>query len=327
MNTSLYESLVSLLPAAGRAPSAHNTQPWQLIRTDDEQRVDFSWEPQRWLSVTDPNRRDLYLSCGAFAESLLIATTNAGIGCVFEAQITDTRLGWFCKGEQYVSEFTTADLVTRQSHRLRYASNPLDVSVRSQLDSEATACDASVISLPTTGLRKLLQEADAHQLGDRAAARELRQWLRLTRRELGADDGLTAPCMGMSRAQAYGLASVLARPLDVLRRPLGLASLTAHLATPIDLDRTEVLVLTAPRAAFVASPLSYGRLLMRLWLLLHQAGYATHPLSQLIDVPASCDALATQLGIGSDDCMLSIFRVGRPAEPSPRSPRRNLNAR
>ena len=319
--TPLLAVLAPLLPIAGRAPSAHNTQPWQLHAIDAD-RVALTWTPDRWLAVTDPDMRDLHLSCGAFVESLLIVAHHEGIDLEFATDIRGESLGTFGRGTSYATRFTCDDLAARRTHRLRYLAEPVDAETRSALDAEAKTGAARLQRLPDEGLADLLRVADAHQLGNPDAAHELRAWTRLTASELTAVDGLTAPCLGLSRAQALALAAVLSPHLDGVRRPLGLSALTARFGTPIDFANTDVLALVGPAAAFADDPLAYGRLLMRLWLLLHRSGYATHPLSQLIDVEPTAAALAATLDVGADERLLSVFRVGRAAEASPESPRR-----
>lgn len=66
------EQVTRVLDTAVRAPSVHNTQPWQFEVDGDELRVhvDRSWQ----LSQQDPEGRELVLSCGA-------AVARASRGC------------------------------------------------------------------------------------------------------------------------------------------------------------------------------------------------------------------------------------------------------
>jgi hypothetical protein len=70
-----------------------------------------------------------------------------------------------------------------------------------------------------------------------------------------------------------------------------------------------VLVLTGGEGD---DPLRAGRRLLRTWLTLARHGLAVHPLSQLIDCPATASRLADRAGATP----LAVFRAGRPlAEP------------
>ncbi len=61
---------------ANRAPSVHNTQPWRWLLGDTS--VHLMADPSRRLSVTDPDGRDMLLSCGAALHHLRIALAALG---------------------------------------------------------------------------------------------------------------------------------------------------------------------------------------------------------------------------------------------------------
>jgi nitroreductase len=63
---------------AGRAPSIHNTQPWMFVVS--EQAIELYADEKRWLAVTDADKRDLLLSCGAALHHLRIGLAAGGIG-------------------------------------------------------------------------------------------------------------------------------------------------------------------------------------------------------------------------------------------------------
>ena len=63
---------------AGRAPSIHNTQPWTFVVS--EKTIELYADDTRWLAVTDADKRDLLLSCGAALHHLRIGLAAGGIG-------------------------------------------------------------------------------------------------------------------------------------------------------------------------------------------------------------------------------------------------------
>lgn len=64
-------TLRSALALAGRAPSVHNSQPWKWRRDGD--RLHLYADPDLLLPHTDPDARDLMLSCGAALNHCLVA--------------------------------------------------------------------------------------------------------------------------------------------------------------------------------------------------------------------------------------------------------------
>src|SRR3954470_23086439 len=62
-----------------RAPSVHNTQPWRWRVDDADGVVELYADRGRHLSATDPDGRDLLISCGAALDHLVVALAHAGL--------------------------------------------------------------------------------------------------------------------------------------------------------------------------------------------------------------------------------------------------------
>ena len=70
------EQLRHLLSYAVLAPSAHNTQPWRFRVTDAG--IEVHADRSRALSVSDPDGRELVISCGAALFFLRVAVRRFG---------------------------------------------------------------------------------------------------------------------------------------------------------------------------------------------------------------------------------------------------------
>jgi hypothetical protein len=70
------DQLRSLISAATRAPSGHNTQPWHFTAKDDE--IVISPDYSRELPAVDGNRRELFISLGCAAENLCLQASVLG---------------------------------------------------------------------------------------------------------------------------------------------------------------------------------------------------------------------------------------------------------
>src|SRR2546423_300252 len=73
------ERLHSAVELAVRAPSVHNTQPWRW--RIDSNTVELFADRSRQLPATDPEGRDLLLSCGAALHHLQVALSAVALAC------------------------------------------------------------------------------------------------------------------------------------------------------------------------------------------------------------------------------------------------------
>ena len=175
--------------------------------------------------------------------------------------------------------------------------------------------------VPGIELAADLAVADRWLFATPVVARELRDWLRLhPRHPRYRLDGLTDRALALSRVEARLLSAAL-RAYPVTRR-LGLPALLAASGRQLLRGDGSVLVLaTVPGEDRVGA----GRRLLRTWLALGRHGFAVHPLSQLIDCPATAAHLAERVGDGSGGSggarPLAVFRAGRPLAAPARSAR------
>ncbi|MEH0973320.1 nitroreductase [Micromonospora sp. CPCC 205546] len=311
----------ALEPLCWRAPSAHNTQPWRLDHRGGEVRV--GWDRADALPAADPTGRDLRLSLGAFVETCLVVAADAGLRMTFVADhcADERRVGWLrASPHRYDTPFGAMQVLTRRTHRGRFSAGP-QAAVVAAVDAVARARGGAVRTVPDAGLlARLLRVADRRMYGDPAVVGELRSWLRLTPAHPDYRlDGLTDRCLNLSGREATALRAALAA-YPGLRR-LGLPRLLAAASgNPLALGGA-VLVLVGPAGMDDAAQVEFGRVLARTWLTLHAAGLAAHPLSQLVDAPATRDALGSLLGVAPER-LLHVARVGRPVGPAAPSARR-----
>ena len=78
MNTGTadHRTVLEALRLANRAPSVHNTQPWRWLVGDDSVHLLADWS--RHVPATDPDGRDLIVSCGAALHHLRVALAARG---------------------------------------------------------------------------------------------------------------------------------------------------------------------------------------------------------------------------------------------------------
>jgi hypothetical protein len=279
--------------------------------------VDLHWDPARSLPDSDPTRRDLFLSLGAFIETCLIVLADAGLPVQVEVAVdrSSLRAARFVPAPSvYDTPFTTDAVRRRGCARGGYQPGTLDPGLLRALGGDLR-------QVPARDLIGPLARADRWMFGTPAVVAELRSWMRLSPKHPRYTlDGLTDKAMAMSRVEAAGLAALIGpRAYRVTRRLGGPTLLAAASKGLLRYDGT-VLVLVGS-AVTPESVLEHGRELLRAWLTLSEAGLAVHPLSQLLDCAATGAALADRLGLAPDESPLAVFRTGRPLQPAPRSAR------
>ena len=308
-----------------RAPSVHNTQPWQWrIRPDA---VDLFADTGRHLPATDPDRRDLVLSCGAALHHLTVALAAAGLGVrVVRAPDPEDRLhlATVLVGAGPPDPAAAAlhpAIGRRHTDRRRMSHRPVPATAVRALQDVAR--DAGAVLVPVTGpamrhrLTLALDEAARRQATTPGYAAELQIW---TRRYPGGRDGVSA--------------TAVAAPPTGLSEPTGLRRFPrAELAQPMPLaghgpadDAAEFLLVTT-LADDEVDRLRAGEAASAVLLTATGMGLATTPLSQGTEVAASREILRRTLGVPENPQLL--LRIGWPASRAGElaaSPRRDLRA-
>ncbi|MCV7196452.1 Acg family FMN-binding oxidoreductase [Mycobacterium angelicum] len=113
------ETIRSVLTLATRAPSVYNTQPWRW-RVDD-QALHLYADPSRQLPVTDPDGRDLIVSCGAALNHCVIALA---------------AMGWRSKVRRLPDPADHDHLATIEVHA--DAADPVDVALAAAIPQRRT---------------------------------------------------------------------------------------------------------------------------------------------------------------------------------------------
>ncbi len=311
-------TVLDAITLANRAPSVHNTQPWRWLLGDES--IHLMADRTRRLTATDPDGRDLLLSCGAALHHLRVALGALGWRAIVHRLPNPRDPDHLAAVElapkaPSIEDITLAGAISRRrTDRRRFSSwsvpdGHLDLMVR-------RAGKTGALLVPVTGKltrRQLTRAIDAAadaQEHDPAYAEELAAWT--GRGRLSRDGVLTTSTP--PDQQVHGDTTMRAVPVGT--RPDAETGRGEN-------DAGDLLVL-ATTGDDLVSVLRAGEAMSAALLTATDLGLATCPLSQALEVADTRSLIRARVLDGAAFPHL-IMRVGWApiaAPPPPESHRR-----
>jgi len=313
------QTLRSAVALAARAPSIHNTQPWRWLHGDTS--LHLYADAARLLPATDPDGRDLLLSCGAVLHHLQVAAAASGWATKVQrfpnpAQPDHLASVEFLPREPVRDDVALAAAIQRRrTDRRRYTSWPVPADLLDDL--ARTAGVFGTVLMPATDpddryqLVKALAEASVRQEADVAYAAELATW---TGRSPFVTEGV--PATNIPAERRHG---------DTTMRAFPNGQLTEQ-ADHWEDDAGELLVL-ATAADTVDARLRAGEAMSAVLLWATDFRMATCPLSQVLEVEATRNLVRDRVldGFGVPQIVLRVGWAPVNAAPLPATPRRPID--
>ena len=298
-----HQTLLAAIELANRAPSVHNTQPWRWLVGNSS--VHLMADRSRAVPATDPDGRDLLLSCGAALHHLRTAFAALGWATVVHRVPNDHDPDHLAAIETRPHVPTEDDVALaaavnhRRTDRRRFSSwevpsDFLDLMVR-------RAARAGALLVPVTDqasrwvLTRAVEAAARSQAADPRYQLEVAAW---SGRSRGAQDGVLA---------VSTLASAT-RHDDTVMRVFPGGSLVNSMTGRGEEDGGQLLVVATLRDDPV-SVLRAGEAASAASLTATDLGLATCPLSQPLEMSDMRATIREQVFDGAASPQL-ILRVG-----------------
>jgi nitroreductase len=297
-----------LVGAAVRAPSLHNSQPWQFRQLADGS-LEVHADHRRALPATDPYGRELVISCGAALATLVIGVRWLGARPEVHRFPDSAQPSLLARVAPTVACAPSpvevdmfAAVLQRQTHRGPFVDVPVEPELLERLRRAArrSGCRAHVVSarrLPE--LSRLILAAQRIQRRQPDVQREVAEWLRPV--DGVHRDGVVVP------PAAPGELGSRWSPRD---RPAVLPAAAG--------SRAATIVLTTPGDDRV-SWLRAGEALQQMLLLATCQGAHASFHTEVLEVPATRDALAAIVG-GDHPQMVLRLGYAEDGAPAPRRP-------
>jgi hypothetical protein len=297
-------SVRSIIEAATRAPSVHNTQPWRFVAGPTT--IDVYADPSRMLNVIDPDGRELHISCGAALAFAEVAAHAAGRSCEVQLlpesaggdQLARLELG----GERTAApeDLALAEAIPRRyTERGRFEDRPVPGWLVDELVGAAARFGVwtRVLDRPEQAVATavLLAHADEIERANPEYQQELRAWSRSD----SAPEGVPRSAVPSTPVSRRG-SSFRLRDFDVSEPAADAAE------EPPPSEHPLVLLLGTP-ADDPTSWLQAGRATARVLLRAAADDVAASPMTQVLEVPLARAALARELGLLGHPQMLLRF--------------------
>ncbi|MEU0537222.1 Acg family FMN-binding oxidoreductase [Amycolatopsis tolypomycina] len=302
------EQLGVLARAVSRAPSVHNSQPWQLLVRGTE--VDLLERRDVTLRRHDPFGRDRVLSCGAALANLELAVRALGRDCHTDLRADGDVVATVTIGRPRATSARAYALYQaigrRRSHRHRFFHNRVPAAERRGVVAAGETTGVHVV-VPgrLDKLAELLGFATRVLRDDRGYQRELEVWTAHTHGWDAHGDGI-----------AEGALSPEALPVAGLVRT----------ATPVPDDAVLADRLAAENLLIFCTDgdtridhLAAGAALQRVWLTAASKALVGSVLTQPLHLTGFRARLVSELALPG--VPQAIFRFGYPVVPGTPSPR------
>ncbi|WP_017314305.1 Acg family FMN-binding oxidoreductase [Mastigocladopsis repens] len=313
------EQLEFLLNYAILAPSGHNTQPW-LFRIAHET-IELYADRTRALPVTDPQDRELTMSCGAALFNLRLAIRHFGYTDAVKTfpNPDDPDLlahVWLGNPREETEEeyLLFATIARRHTNRLQFQNWEIPETLLSIMRKSAVEEGAWLEIIEGEDLRnavtQLIAEGDRIQMANPHFRRELAAWIHSNRSV--THDGMPAYAQTVNQLLDFctPIPAHVTRTFDLGR---GQAAKDWELAVG-----SPILAVLGTNEDTPASWFTAGQALERVLLLGQAVGVSASFLNQPIQVAQLRPKLRTLLNKGGYSQVLLRLGFGPEVKPTPR---------
>ena len=316
--------LYKVLYYASLAGSSHNSQPWKVVVTGNRL-ISLYADTTRELSVVDPDKRELYISLGAFIENMTLSAGSLGYGSKVKLNDNSKSSILVAEIQLYKCTPTSFDLSLierRMTSRIPFNKNPIvttDINLMIKPDPQ----NVRYYSATSEKGRFIADEAMSayiQQAYNNAAQTELAKWMRFSNKDVKEKkDGLTTAGMQINGIPGF-MVRHFYKPEDSKKE--------SFIKAGIEKTKKQVLgcggwiIIIAPDNS-VNQWVKSGRIYQNIHLTCTKLNIGFQPMNQIVEEDKFNNEVTKHLGI--KDKLMFVARVGYiDRSPVPVSPRRSV---
>ena len=314
-NGDMQDKLHWLLRFAVTAPSTHNTQPWKF--KINENILEISPDLRRDLPVADPDKRNLFISLGACAHTLILASQQYGLNGNIESIDKDKIKISFKDGKAEGNTEVLNAILRRHSHKFPFKDKQIDPSHEEVICNASS--EATYLTLVTdVELKKRIALSHRDQIQSLAAdtkfGRELSTWLKTNSSRHA--EGMPGAVMGI-RGLKLHFTRFLIRNIRQSMHMLARRDYDVILSSPA------LIVISTPGDTikdWVAAGVAYQQVCIELILI----DVKSTPLTAIMENPVKAQELSSWLGAPNSRPQM-LLRIGYSDQKPIYTPRRAID--
>lgn len=293
-----------LVAQAVKAPSGHNTQPWQFRQNGSaiEIHPDFS----RRLPVVDPSDRELFVSLGCATENVCLAAQSKGYEPAVSIDDTGIITISLAKKAANNSNSLFAQIDKRQTNRSVYGGEEIAPDALKKLQAVHSEKGVSIHYYARqteqfNDIEQYVLQGNTRQMQNEAFKAELKSWMRFNKKHQDQTlDGLSYAVFGAPNVPRW-----MAEPI----MSMAINTKTQNKADRDKIDSASHLVLFTTRENSRREWVDLGRTLQRFLLTATELGISHAYLNQPNEEAEIASEMARMLGLAGEYPTI-LLRIG-----------------
>ena len=317
-------NIYKILYFASLAGSSHNSQPWK-VEVVGNRLIKLYADTTRELSVVDPQRKELYISLGAFIENLTLAAGSYGYQTVIilnSANSTNNPVAEITLNKATTTVYDLSQIEKRRTIRTPFKT----ISIKESDIKQILALDPLSIRFFSASsdegkfVAQKTIEAYTQQALNKDAQSELAKWIRFSDKDVKEKkDGLTTEGMQIEGISGFYVRHFL-NPEDSKKR--------SFIKGGIEKTKKQAFgcggwIIISSNGNSVVDWINTGRLYQHIHLICTQLKIGFQPMNQILEEEKFKKEVVSQLKINKE--FQFVVRIGYVDKiKAPVSPRRPI---